>query len=270
MKLRLLIALSLVTVASALAHEFWIFPGNFFPRVGDEISLSIQVGEDYEGDRWGGGSRKVERLRMITSAGEKNLTADISYADSMVQAPMIKIATSGTQVLTLETNNSFIDLEGEKFEAYLKEDGLQLAMDYRQKNNEQSKNGREFYRRCAKSILQAGPTTNALPTQPTGMDLDIVPLENPYAMKPNTPLSCRVLYEQKPLANAMIRCWRRVNGKTEVEFQQTNARGEATFALTRKKGKAAYMLSTVHMVRLNGDPKADWQSLWGSVTFGAR
>ncbi|WP_373514221.1 DUF4198 domain-containing protein [Persicitalea sp.] len=269
MKLRILAFLLIATAATALAHEFWIFPENFFPKVGDKLAWKIQVGEDYMGERWGGGSRRVERLRLLTSKGEQNLTATIQQSDAQVEPPAFKIEQAGTQMLVLETNNSFIELEAEKFEGYLKEDGLQLAIDYRQKNGEQQKIGREFYRRCAKTIMQVGTATNDLPTQPTGVDLDIIPLQNPYAMKPNSPLSCRIIYNQKPLANAMVRCWRRVNGKTEVEFQQTDAKGEATFALT-KKGKASYMLSSVHMVRLTGDDKADWQSLWGSVTFGVR
>ncbi|MPR35738.1 DUF4198 domain-containing protein [Salmonirosea aquatica] len=269
MKLRLLAFLLLATVASALAHEFWIFPENFFPKVGEKLAWKIQVGENYEGERWGGGSRRVERLRLITSTGENNLTAQIQQTDSLVGAPTLAIEREGTQMLVLETNNSFIELEADKFEEYLKEDGLNLALDFRQKNAEQQKKGREFYRRCAKTLVQVGTSTNDLPTKPTGVDLDIIPLQNPYALQPNSPLTCRILYQQKPLANAMVRCWRRANGKTEVEFRQTNAQGEATFDLT-KKGKAAYMLSSVHMVRLTGNEKADWQSLWGSVTFGMK
>lgn len=269
MKLRLLAFLLLVTALTALAHEFWIFPESFFPKLGDKLAWKIQVGEDYEGERWGGGSRRVERLRLFTAKGPKDLTATIQQSDAQVEPPAFTVEQAGTQMLVLETNNSFIELEPDKFEAYLKEDGLNVALDYRQKNVEQQKMGREFYRRCAKTIMQVGSATNDLPTQPTGVDLDIVPLQNPYAMKPNPSLSCRILYDQKPLSNAMVRCWRRVNGKTEVEFQQTNSQGEATFELT-KKGKGAYMISSVHMVRLVGNDKADWQSLWGSVTFGMR
>lgn len=269
MKLRLLVVLLIATISAALAHEFWIFPENFFPKMGEKVAWKIQVGEDYMGERWGGGSRRVERLRLFSDKGPKDLTATIQQSEKQVEAPAFTIQQAGTQMLVLETNNSFIELEADKFEAYLKEDGLNLALDYRQKNAEQQKMGREFYRRCAKTIMQVGNATNDLPTQPTGVDLDIVPLQNPYALKPNSSLSCRILYDKKPLANAMVRCWRRVNGKTEVEFQQTDAQGEATFELT-KKGKAAYMLSSVHMVRMTGNDKADWQSLWASVTFGMR
>ncbi len=269
MKIRIIAVLLLTTISVALAHEFWISPENFFPNLGEKLVWKIQVGEDYTGEHWGGGSRRVERLRLFTAKGQEDLTSTIQQSDEQVEAPSFTIGEAGTQMLVLETNNSFIELEPDKFEAYLKEDGLTAALDYRQKNQEQQKIGREFYRRCAKTIIQVGAATNDLPTKPTGVDLDIIPLQNPYALKPNSSLSCRILFEKKPLANAMVRCWRRVNGKTEVEFQQTDSKGEATFNLT-KKGKAAYMLSSVHMVRLSGNDKADWQSLWGSVTFGMR
>ncbi|GHB79933.1 DUF4198 domain-containing protein [Persicitalea jodogahamensis] len=269
MKLRIFALIFISTASIALAHEFWIVPEDFFPELGKKLNWKIQVGEDYMGERWGGGSRRIERLRLFTANGQEDLTGTIEQSDQQVEAPAFTLEKSGTQMLVLETNNSFIELEPVKFEAYLKEDGLQLALDYRQKNNEQQKVGREFYRRCAKTIIQVGEQKNGLPTKPTGLDLDIIPLQNPYAMKRNSALTCRILYNQKPLANAMVRCWRRVNGKTEVEFQQTDSKGEATFELT-KKGKAAYMLSSVHMVRLADSDKADWQSLWGSVTFGMK
>jgi uncharacterized GH25 family protein len=269
MKFRLLTLLLFVTVASALAHEFWLFPKTFFPNVGDKLTWEIMVGENYEGERWGGGSRRVDRLRLITSRGEQNLTAQIQQSDAQVTPPAVDIRYSETQMLVLETNNSFIELEADKFEDYLKEDGLALALNYREKNAEQQKKGREFYRRCAKSIVQVGTTTNTLPSKPTGIDLDIIPLQNPYALKPNTPLSCQILYQQKPLPNALVRCWRRIDGKTEVEFRQSDSQGKVTFDLPRK-GNASYMLSCVHMVRLTANKQADWQSLWGSVTFGMK
>jgi Domain of unknown function (DUF4198) len=246
-----------------------LLPERFFLNIGERVGVSIEVGEDFTGDRWGGGTRRVTALKHYTQAGTKDLTNAIQQDDSGVVAPVLTIQENGTQVLTLATNNSFIELEPAKFLDYLKEDGLQSAIDYRQKNNETNKNGRELYRRCAKTLLQVGPQTNNLPTQNTGMTLEIIPRKNPYQLSNNEPLTCQFLYEQKPLKNALVRCWWRINGKTEVEFQKTNAQGNATFELV-KKGTGNYMVSTVTMVRLQNNPTADWQSTWGSLTFGRK
>ncbi|MEZ4902670.1 MAG: hypothetical protein R2822_13430 [Spirosomataceae bacterium] len=77
-------------------------------------------------------------------------------------------------MVTLETSNSFIELEPQKFFGLLKEDGLDNALDYRKRNGETQKNGRELYRRCAKTILQIGEERSTKITQSTGMTLEII------------------------------------------------------------------------------------------------
>jgi len=262
-----LIGLLLLATTVVFSHEFWLLPERFFLNIGETIPVKVEVGEDFTGKRWGGRTRRIEALKRYTPTATKDLAATIQQGDSSVVAPVLKLEENGTQVLILATNSSFIELEPAKFLAYLKEDGLDNAIMYRQKNNETTKKGREKYRRCAKTILQVGNEYNDLPTKNTGMILEIIPSKNPYQLAQSEHLTCRFLYEQKPLKNALVRCWWRVNGKTEVEFRRTNANGDATFSLV-KKGKGNYMVSTVRMVRLANDPKADWQSTWGSVTFG--
>lgn len=257
------------TVSLAIAHEFWLFPTQFFPKAGENVSLSINVGEDYMGERWGGGSRRVQRLRLITPKGEKNLTTTVVQTDSAVTLKPLTFSEAGTHVLLLETNSSFIELEPKKFLEYLKEDGLDNAIEYRQKNGETKRNGRELYRRCAKTVMQVGAVKGNEITKPMDLAIDIIPQQNPYSLPKGSPLTCQFLYENKPLKNALVRCWRRVNGKTELEIKRSDAGGKAIFDLP-KKGNAAYMVSVVNMVRLTNNPKADWQSTWGSLTFGMK
>ena len=46
------------------------------------------------------------------------------------------------------------------------------------------------------------------------MRLEIVPLNNPLALRPGAPLSLRVLFEQKPLAAALVKAWHTQGGET--------------------------------------------------------
>lgn len=257
------------TALSVVAHEFWIFPSTFFAKIGEVVELSINVGEDYVGERWGGGSRRVARLRVITPSNDTDVTNSVTQSDADVQLKPFTVEQDGTHILALETNNSFIELEPQKFDDYLKEDGLDNALAYRKKNGETQKNGRELYRRCAKTLIQVGEVNNPKIIQNTGMVLEIIPLQNPYFLPKGNPLTCQFLYEGKPLKNTLVRCWRRANGKTALEFKRSNAEGKATFSLP-KKGNATYMVSMVNMVRLQNDPQADWQSTWGSLTFGLK
>ncbi len=130
------------TVSLAIAHEFWLFPTQFFPKAGENVSVSINVGEDYKGERWGGGSRRVQRLRLFTPQRRKRPDGDGRTYRLCGFAPTAYfLSEAGTHVLVLETNSSFIELEPEKFLEYLKEDGLDNAIEYRQKNGEAQRNG---------------------------------------------------------------------------------------------------------------------------------
>jgi uncharacterized GH25 family protein len=248
-------------------HEFWIQPNDFFPKIGDVLNISLLIGENFEGKRWGGGSKRIDVAKIKTAT--QWLPVAIQQSDSLVEPPSVKITETGTQVFTLVTNNSFIDLEPKKFEEYLKEDGLDNALQYRQQNNENTQNGRELYRRCAKTIWQVGRQSTPQAMQRSDMILDIVPSKNPYLLTKNEPLRCQFRYDDANMTNALVRCWRRVDGKTEIEFKKTDNQGFALFELT-KKGTGVYMISTVKMIRLNNNPKADWQSTWGSVTFAIK
>jgi len=259
----------LSSISFVIAHEFWLFPTTFFAKIGQSVALSINVGEDYAGERWGGGSRRVQRLRLVTPTLEKNLTTSVLQSDSAVQLKSFVGQEIGTHMIIIETNNSFIELEPKKFEEYLKEDGLDNALLYRKEKGETKKNGRELYRRCAKTLVQVEKGNNSKITRNTGMTLEIIPMQNPYLLPKGSAFTCQFLYEGKPLTNALVRCWRRVNDKTELEFKRSGTAGKATFNLS-KKGNADYMVSMVNMVQLKNNPQADWQSTWGSLTFGMR
>jgi uncharacterized GH25 family protein len=62
-----------------------------------------------------------------------------------------------------------------------------------------------------------------------------------------------------------MKIWHREKGKTINQEMSTDENGEISF-LTEPSGE--WMLSCVKMVRLENDPKATWQSYWGSCTWG--
>jgi hypothetical protein len=74
-----------------------------------------------------------------------------------------------------------------------------------------------------------------------------------------------VLFKNKPLANHCFKLWHRTKNSTRLQDVSTNASGETSFRV-QKRGK--WMLSTVAMNRLDDDSRADWQSYWGSLTWG--
>ena len=109
------------------------------------------------------------------------------------------------------------------------------------------------------------------------MPLEIIPVQNPYGLRPGAWAEFRVIFDHKPLANALVRYWTRpvstVKEQSDVkpkglteEQQRTDAQGRVRFQLRVGQN----MVSLVRMVPTEDTKEADWQSYWGSLTFGCR
>lgn len=269
MKKKLLVILFLVSSTLLTAHEFWLSPDKYFYTIRDIASIRFHVGENFTGENWSGNKEKIKVLSHYLPSG--NIT-DLSDRLSMNKGDSIRLPlqTEGTHMVVFNSTNSHIELEADKFNEYLKEDGLQKAIQYRLKNGEHDKTGKEYYQRSVKTIIQVGNERTNACTAPTHLPLDIIPLENPYAspgMDPQGSLPIvkfRVLFKGKPLANWLIKTWfRDEKSKIQMKEYQTNNRG----IISVKRYSGPFMVSTVYMERLNGDPKADWQSYWASLNF---
>jgi uncharacterized GH25 family protein len=165
----------------------------------------------------------------------------------------------------MRSTNSFIELEADKFNEYLKEDGIDNILALREKTGEMGKPSREFYQRCAKSILQVGNKKDDTYAINCGMPLEIMPLQNPYDLKIGDKLSVKILFEGKPLADAVVRSWHKVDEtKTNQGRFRTNAQGITAIELN---AKGIWMISLVKMIETTDKSQSDYQSYWGSLTF---
>lgn len=244
------------------AHEFWLQPEKFRYAPGEDINIRFWVGEDFDGTNWSGNKSKVKSLQLIQDNIKDNLADQLS--DEQGDSLQVSIFDEGTAIIAFNSTNSFIQLDTTKFNAYLREDGLQSTIDYRLAHHETDSSGREFYQRSVKTLIQVGDKKTNV-SQPTNLPLDIIPLSNPYTLSAGDTLTVKMLFNKKILFNQLVNVWQRVEGKTSKMVYQTNEKGEVSFAIGLA-GK--WMVSTVKMLRLEHEPAANWQSYWGSCTWG--
>jgi len=261
-------ALLLATAAfTAAAHEFWLLPPQFFVAPGTTLNLRLFVGENFAGERWAGKSNRVTRFEHYAPAGPVSLLSAATAADTLY--PTVTFAQPGTHLVALATNNATITLEVEKFNTYLKEEGLDYILLQRQQRNALNQPGREVYSRCAKTLVQVGNYTSADTSRawsrPAGLALDLVPEQNPYALRPGNSLTIRVLADGQPKAGQLVQVWQRAPGQNvKISKLYSNQNGRVLFRVTNA---GQYMVSAVRMVPVNR-PEADWQSTWSTLTFG--
>ena len=151
-----------LTAIVSLAHEFWLLPSAWFVQPGQSLKMSLRVGEGFAGEPW---EAKVSRVTQFFSVLNKTKTNRLeNLQKSGLDSLWLSFEKPGTQLVCLATNNKFLEMEADKFDAYLQEDGLEHIRQLRQQAGQTSKPSREFYRRESATLIQVGgkPTTKAI------------------------------------------------------------------------------------------------------------
>ena len=267
----LLFVAMIILAVKLMAHEFWLQPSKFIYKMGDVANVKFNVGENFNGDNWVGNHDKINQLLHVSPKG---LATDISerLGNNKGDSVQLSIMEEGTHMILFNSKNSFIKLKAEKFNDYLKEDGLQTAIDYRKLHNEDSLEGKEYYQRSVKTILQCGNATTNKCTRRTQLPLDIVPEINPYepiilgrVLEHNRWYT--IYFNKKPLPKVLVRYWcKKKDGTLVTKQQQSNKKGKVMFE--HEDGQT--MISCVYMERIANDTTVHWQSYWGSASFEYR
>lgn len=256
---RMTIALALLWAGGASAHEFWLEPGRFQSGVPSAQTVRIQVGENFQGEHWKGSGRRRVEIRDHYQGHLKRLSLRGDHFELPGGQP-------GTHLLSFSNDNAFITLQAEKFNEYLRDDGLENAAEWRTQHGQEGKQGREFYRRCVKTLISQGAggddSTYGLDT---GLPLELIPLRNPYAGKGPSALRFRLIFQHRAVARALVQVWHRGDGRTTRLQLRSDANGEVEFPCWQE---GRWMVSSVHMERARPGARADWQSYWASYTFG--
>lgn len=252
-----------------MAHEFWLQPQKYFYSIREVAFIRFMVGEQFTGLNWQGNQKNIQQLIHYTPSGtEQDVSSGFSAnAGDSLRLPLQE---EGTHMVIFNSTNSHIRLEADKFNQYLKEDGLDITAAHRLKQKEETKEGSEYYQRSVKTLLQVGGGLTQACTKPTSLPLDIIPAENPYSI-PNpgskeglVKVRFRVMFKNTPLNNALVKIWYRVPGRGQMmDTLRTNKKGW----VTANRHPGPYMVSCVHMEPASNTKEADWQSYWGSLSF---
>lgn len=244
------------------SHEFWLQPNKFKLEKGEVFTADIRVGEEYTGELWNYKNSRIVQFTAYNTDGKLDVTPMTKEGGS--NAISMQFEKEGLQLLALETNSAFIELEGKAFNAYLIEDGLDDALNYRTANGLLDSSASEFYARSIKTLVQVGNRNDETYSVTVGLPLEISPIQNPYTIENRDTLAFRIDFKGAPLANALVKVWHKVANKVNMVEYRTDMYGVFT---TEVDAIGKWMVSAVHMVP-SEDVKADWQSYWGSFTFG--
>jgi uncharacterized GH25 family protein len=249
----------LLSTASALAHDFWIEPTHFAPELGQVVGLRLRVGVSLVGDPVGVTPEYFKQF--VVEAGQQR--RPVNVRDSADPAGQVRITAPGLQVVGYHGQPSRIELGADKFNAYLKDEGLEAVLKQRARRKQSQASARELYARCAKSLLQSGPADAAQHDQRLGFALELIAERNPYAMRVGQALPLQLIYEGRPLRGALVVALNSLNPGQKLSAR-TDRDGRVRLALPPG---GMWLVKAVHMVPAPAGSDADWSSLWASLSF---
>ena len=251
----------------AAAHDFWIEPSSFRPHLGEIVSIHLHVGEYFVAERVPRMAGRIDRFVLANRNGTKPVPGR-AWADP---AGEVAVGTPGLAVIGFESTGSWSQLDGESFERYLVEEGLERIVAARAERGERAAASREIFVRCAKTMLAVGrgaPKADHWPDQPLGLTLELVSERNPYRLVPGDRLPLELLYLQEPVEGVLVTAIHRDQPLATLTARSDTA-GRVSFRLPLA---GVWLIKAVHMVADDGSlggekPDADWRSYWASVTF---
>jgi uncharacterized GH25 family protein len=240
------------------AHELWLEPINFNFNNKELFKTNINIGQDFMGSPFGFYSPNKKSLYLEN----RNKVTQLSQRDGDFPAIQMLISEQGFHVLNYETNNEFLKYDSvEKFEDFVKEQGLQSTIDKFDRNKIPTEN----YRRFAKVLITDG--NKGFFIQKSKLDFEIIALSTPYKLK-NSFFEFQLFEKNKPLGNWQITIFSKDENNTYKEKIKTNSNGVGKIRTIENR---TYLLSAVKLNKANYFQKlkfkSDWFSLWASLVI---
>ena len=251
--------LSILSAGSVAAHDMWIDPTTFLPQTGQIVGVRLRVGQDLLGDPIPRDPALIREFVVEDGEGRKPVIGR-GGADP---AGFVRASSSGLLVIGYHSNPATVELSGEKFTQYLKEEGLDAVLSSRARRGQTGAGARELFSRCAKSLVLSGPPAAGVSDRLLGFPLELLAERNPYALGEGEELPVRLTYGKAPLPAALIVAINRQNPAQKISAR-TAADGRVRLPL-RQPGM--WLIKAVHMVPAPDGSGADWESFWASLTF---
>src|SRR5579864_4817592 len=198
--LKRLTAFAALSLTPLLAHDMWIEPTTFLPENGEIVGVKLRVGQDFLGDPLPRDPALINQFIVEDTESRKPVIG----RDGRDPAGFLRVAAPGLLVVGYRSNPSSVELTAEKFNQYLKDEGLEAIAALRARRNETAAKAHELFSRCAKSLVLSGSPSDAQGDRTLGFTLELVAERNPYLIHTGEDLPVRLTYEKRPLAGALV------------------------------------------------------------------
>ena len=253
--------LALLVAAPASAHDFFLEPSSHRIAKGEAVSIVMKVGSTKEMDIIPRSNRRV--IKLEGHLGAEHVPVEGKHGES--PAGRVAFENAGVATIVFQSSHTDIELDGEKFNHYLEEEGLDDIIAERARMGVSAGPGRESYARYAKTLVTVGDGDMGWDAR-VGLPAELVALTDP---RKGGTSNWQLFYDGKPRANARVDILKPEKDKlTSISHARTDADGKVALVIP---GDGEWLVATTLMraapaeLQLEGD----WESFWVSVTFEA-
>lgn len=250
-------------IPALLAQDAYLLPERFTLAPGESCELALHGGDFFPASEYATAVEALTRGRLSTGAALRGWQEAGDRTVTQLTAP----ARAGSFYAAVETQAQLRELEADDFEAYLADEGAMETIEWRSRQGEARRPGRELIRRSAKTLLTAGEAGGAV-EKPLGQPLEIVPLKNPALLRAGEVLPLRVVFRGAALRGVLVNVrWVDASGKMgSLAAGPTDARGGTSVRLEA----GVWKLHALRLMRRVDRREADWDTYSASLTFEVR
>lgn len=260
-----ILLVGLLVAFPLFGHDLFLKLDGFFVKVNENVSIKILNGSFMDSE----GAVTFARLKdvsVVEPSGTVSHPKGTDFTKDETTAFLnLHPENEGTYLVGLYTMKREIDLKAKDFNGYLEEDGIPDILAERKRTKALNKNVRERYSKHVKTIFQVGDKLSDKYKTNLGYPVEIVPQNNPYALKAGDTFKFLCLKDGKPLINQFVMSGHEdENGKLIVGTNvRTDKNGIATIKLAAA-GK--WYVKFIQMQKIK-EPKLDYESKWATLTF---
>lgn len=261
-------ALIVVTCSLAAAHDMFVKPATYFVPENGEALVRVLNGTFSKSENSIERSR-LQDLSIASPTGRFRMDTSRWSDAGDTSTFQFKAAGAGTYVLGVATLPNIIEMSADTFHLYLAEDGLPDELARRRKEGASKARVRERYHKYVKAFVQVGGTRTDSYATPLGYAAELIPTSNPYSLRAGQTLRVRTLVDGKPVANQYVLFGGRTpsEGRIEQKSVRSDASGIAAIPIAQR---GTWYVKFIYLTRLSGDPAAQYESKWATITFQVR
>jgi uncharacterized GH25 family protein len=280
------LAASVTIAVIADAHDLFLRPADFVVKPNAQVHLRVLNGTFTASES----PVARERIRDLTIAGPDGVShADVSswtLADGGTSAKggkesawQVSVRGAGTYMMGASVHPKTIRLTGKQFNSYLHEDGLPDVLAARRADGTLEQPAHERYSKHVKALVRVEDRATRETATPgdtafarvLGYPAELVPLADPYRLRPGAVLRVRALVDGQPVPSQVVLAGGRTASGAVIPERsvRTGADGVASIPL---RAKGAWYVKFIRMrpVPASAHDSVNYESKWATLTFAVR